>query len=182
MFLLVVRSDHVVGDQSSLECPLLQGRMHAPPVCLMNLQRWPERHDLVMSAIRDSTVNSSLNRGYWRHTMWHFGIKSSFILCSSKHWAAGMIMAGVTDHLFRACVSSAHDSAWHMAGTQLILRERINESHNKWENRRIREYKSFTQGHIDSKRQNQEPVFLKLKFCLSHSLLCSGYHQDFFAS
>ena len=128
-FCWFLRSDHVVGDKSSLECPLLQGRMHAPPLCLMNLQWGPERHDLVMSTIRDSTENSSLNRGYWRHTMWRFGIKSSFILCSSKHWGVRMIMAEITDHWFRACVSSAQDSAWHMAGTQLILTERMNESH-----------------------------------------------------
>ena len=38
-------------------------------------------------------------------------------------------MAEITDHLFRVCVSSAQDSAWHMAGTQLILTERMDESH-----------------------------------------------------
>lgn len=61
----------------------------------------------MMSAIRDSTENNPVLTDVTerRFTMWRFGIKSSFILCSSKCWAVRMIMAEITDHLFRTCIS-----------------------------------------------------------------------------
>lgn len=83
-----------------------------------------------------------------------------------------MIIAEIIDHLFRACVSSAQDSAWHMAGTQLIVAERMNESHNKWENGKIREFKSFARHHIDSKRQNQELCISKAKSSVCCTRCC----------